>query len=113
MRVHSTAGTKALAGEPMYVTTSPNATLAKIDEGSAATSANQSLKGVSTGVAWAFSFWGGDFWFYTSGGAPSTVTRKQASTDGSLSTAVANVGGFRIVGAGVSTCAPVTPPTPR
>lgn len=96
-----------------FFTTQPSATLAQIDKGTGATSGETSLDGVNTGTAWAFSFWGGDFWFYTSSGAPSSVTRKQTSTSGSLSTAIADVGGFRIVGAGVSTCAPVTPPTPR
>ena len=94
-----------------FFTTQPNATLALINKATGATSANQDLEGVSTGQAWAFSFWGGDFWFYTSPGAvPSTVTRKQASTDNSISIAKADVGGFRIVGAGVSTCAPTAPP---
>ena len=93
-----------------FFTTTPYATLAKIDEGSAATTSNQNLKGVSTGVAWAFSFWGGDFWFYTSDGSPSKVTQMKASSDNSISTAKGDVGGFRIVGAGVSTCAPITPP---
>ena len=66
---------------------------------------------MNTGDAWAFSFWGGDFWFYTSPEpVPSVVTRKQTSTDGNISTAKQDVGGFRIVGAGVSTCAPTTPP---
>lgn len=94
-----------------FFTTQPNATLAQIDKGTGATSGDASLAGVSTGNAWAFSFWGGDFWFYTSSGiTPSTVTRKQTSTDGSISTAKKDVGGFRIVGAGVSTCAPTAPP---
>lgn len=92
-----------------FFTTSP-AALAEIDKGSGSTTNDQSLTGVNTGSAWAFSFWGGDFWFYTSTGAPSTVTRKQTSTDGSLSVPKKDVGGFRIVGAGVSTCAPTTPP---
>jgi hypothetical protein len=94
-----------------FFTTQPNATLAQIDKSTGATSGDSSLKGVSTGNAWAFSFWGGDFWFYTSQNLqPSVVTRKQTSTDGNISTAKADVGGFRIVGAGVSTCAPTTPP---
>ncbi len=96
-----------------FFTTEPSATLAQIDKGTGATSGETSLDGVNTGTAWAFSFWGGDFWFYTSGGGASTVTRKQTSTSGALSTAVPDVGGFRIVGAGVSTCAPTTPPSPR
>jgi hypothetical protein len=93
-----------------FFTTQPNAKLAQIDTSSGATSGETTLDGVNTGNAWAFSFWGGDFWFYTSDGSPSKVTRKQSSTDGNLSTVKDNVGGFRIVGAGVSTCAPVAPP---
>jgi hypothetical protein len=93
-----------------FFTTQPNATLAQIDKGTGATTGETPLDGVNTGTAWAFSFWGGDFWFYTSAGGPSTVTRKQTSTDGKISTAKPDVGGFRIVGAGVSTCAPTTPP---
>ena len=97
-----------------FFTTQPFATLAQIDKASGATTANQPLNGVNTGFDWAVSFWGGDFWFYTSpGGVPSTVTRKQTSTDGSIATAKQDVGGFRIVGAGVSTCAPTAPPAPR
>jgi hypothetical protein len=93
-----------------FFTTSPNATLAQIAEADAATSGNVDLNGVQTGNAWAFSFWGGDFWFYTSTGfEPSTVTRLRASSDNQIAVAKADVGGFRIVGAGVSTCAPTTP----
>ncbi len=91
-----------------FFTTFPDATLAKIEKSSAATSDARSLDGVNTGNAWAFSFWGGDFWFYTSTGLePSRVTRLR-SKDGSIEVVKPNVGGFRIVGAGVSTCAPLT-----
>ena len=94
-----------------FFTTAPHATLARIDMASGATSGDTSLAGVSTGNAFAFSFWGGDFWFYTSDGAsPSRVTRLQTSGSGELVVAKEDVGGFRIVGAGVSTCAPTTPP---
>lgn len=94
-----------------FFTTSPNATLAQIEKGSGATSGDKNLAGVSTGNAWAFSFWGGDFWFYTAvGNVPSRVTRLQTGTNGAIGTAKADVGGFRIVGAGVSTCAPTTSP---
>jgi hypothetical protein len=93
-----------------FFTTQP-ATLAQIDKGAGSTSNDKSLSGVSTGLAWAFSFWGGDFWFYTSNGvSASTVTQLKASGDGSIKTAKADVGGFKIVGAGVSTCAPTAPP---
>jgi hypothetical protein len=94
-----------------FFTTVPYAKLAQIDKSAGGTTAEQSLDGVSTGNAWAFSFWGGDFWFYTSQGqAPSVVTRKETSASGALTTPLRDVGGFRIVGAGVSTCAPTAPP---
>lgn len=95
-----------------FFTTVPEASLAKIDRAKGATSDVTALAGVRTGNAWAFSFWGGDFWFYTSeGGAPSKVTRLTTS-NGKTEIVVAkeDVGGFRIVGAGVSTCAPLTAP---
>ncbi len=91
-----------------FFTTFPDATLAKIEKSTAATSDARALDGVSTGNAWAFSFWGGDFWFYTSTGLePSRVTRL-SSKDGKVEVVKPDVGGFRIVGAGVSTCAPLT-----
>lgn len=93
-----------------FYTTAP-ATLAEIEKTTGATSGNKSLTGVSTGDAWAFSFWGGDFWFYTANNLQeSSVTRYKKATDGSISVVMPKVGGFRIVGAGVSTCAPTTPP---
>lgn len=101
-----------------FFTTEPNATLAEIDKTTGATSNEQELEGVSTGSAWAFSYWGGDFWFYTAGlgATTSTVTRLAASGDGRLTkvktnlAAVAENGQLEIVGAGVSTCAPLSPP---
>jgi len=94
-----------------FFTTQPNATLAEIDKAKGSTSGDKSLQGVNTGNAWAFSFWGGDFWFYTSDGVtPSRVTQLRTSSDGQISIVTPDVGGFRIVGAGVSTCAPTAPP---
>lgn len=74
------------------------------------------LPGVFAGTAWAFSFYGGDFYIYTAapnGGLPqdqkgSDVTRYRPS-DGTIEI-VKKALGFRIVGAGVSTCAPTTTP---
>jgi hypothetical protein len=92
-----------------FFTTSPNATLARIDQTTAQTSEARVLEGVDAGTAFAFSFWGGDFWFYTSKDEePSTVTRLRTADD-RLEVVVPKVA-FRIVGAGVSTCAPLTPP---
>jgi hypothetical protein len=71
----------------------------------------QELPGVYAGDGWAFSFYGGDFYIYTSdpnslGG--SDVTRFRPK-DGSVTVVKPKVG-FKIVGAGVSTCAPTEGP---
>jgi len=87
-----------------FFTTSP-ASLAAIERTSGATPNVKKLGSVNTGSAWAFSFWGGDFWFYTANGGNSAVTRLKTADD-TLSTVVANTG-MTIVGAGVSTCAPL------
>jgi hypothetical protein len=96
-----------------FFTTEPAATLAQIDRAAGATSDEKTLGAVDTGNAFAFSFWGGDFWFYTAessaSSTPSKVTRLNTQT-GELSVVVPNVGNFHIVGAGVSTCAPTTQP---
>jgi hypothetical protein len=62
------------------------------------------LPGVSKGVAWAFAFWGGDFWLFTSPTGSSTVTRYQPASK--KISVVATLPMELIVGAGVSTCAP-------
>lgn len=66
---------------------------------------------VQAGAAFAFSFWGGDFWFYAAAGTstPSTVTRYRYGTNKTYAQVVANAG-MTIIGAGVSTCAPLTAP---
>jgi hypothetical protein len=59
-------------------------------------------------AAWAFAFWGGDFWIFLmrTDDADTTVYRVRGST-GELTPALTNTG-RHIVGAGVSTCAPVS-----
>jgi hypothetical protein len=65
------------------------------------------------GPMFAFSFWGGDFYFYT---ATSTAANKTTNVtryspkDGAIDKAYMQNIGFHIVGAGVSTCAPTTQP---
>ena len=95
-----------------FFTTKPNASLAQINGANGATTNTTTLPNVDTGESWAFSFWGGDFWFYTSpnGSTSSKVTRLARSKDDALTVSTEDVGGFRIVGAGVSTCAPIEPP---
>jgi hypothetical protein len=59
-----------------------------------------------TNGSWAFSFWGGDFWFYSANGGNSQITRYRASTDRAFEVVVPDTG-MNIVGAGVSSCAPL------
>jgi hypothetical protein len=74
-----------------------------VDENTAEVRAQSLLPSITQGNAWAFAFWGGDFYTFTAPGSGSIVMRFRPS-DGSL----AQVGGDaeRVVGAGVSTCAP-------
>ncbi len=58
--------------------------------------------------SWAFAFWGGSFWiFYQRDSDASTKVWEMKAATGAVTEAVANTG-RTIVGAGVSTCAPVT-----
>ncbi len=56
----------------------------------------------------AFAFWGGDFWLFVGPGTSTDVFHYVVSTG--VTTKVKTVS-FEIVGAGVSTCAPIVPPT--
>jgi hypothetical protein len=90
---------------PVYV--------AQIDKSSGATSNPVPMTGLQTPMDWAFSFWGGHFYLYTSqgmlGGGGSDVTDYDPTT-GTINTTYMTSIGFDIVGAGVSTCAPVVMP---
>jgi len=71
------------------------------------------LPTVDTGSDWAFAFWGGSFYLFTAdkynaNDPYTTVTRLDPST-GTLTVMAQNIG-FRVVGAGVSTCAPTVAP---
>ena len=89
------------------------AAFAQIDKTTGATSNEVSLTSVQCPAAYAFSFWGGDFYFYTSpdGTTNSTVTH-YTTGDGGIDPSFVMDAGIVIVGAGVSTCAPTTQPPP-
>jgi hypothetical protein len=98
-----------------FFTTSP-AQIAELDKTTGKAMNPVELKNTFVGVAWAFSFYGGDFYVYTAaggGGLPraqtgSKITRYRPS-DKSVTVLKEGVG-FTIVGAGVSTCAPLVGP---
>jgi hypothetical protein len=88
--------------------------VAQITKTTGATPSPITMTGVTCPQAWAFSFWGGDFYLYTSpdGVTKSTVTH-YTSADGGIDTGYVTNAGIVIVGAGVSTCAPTMPPAPK
>lgn len=93
-----------------FFTTSP-VRVAELDKASAKILSSHTVGNVPKPNAWAFSFWGGAFYFYTSDGfATSTITRYDASTNQVDGSYVLNAGAI-VVGAGVSTCAPLKPPS--
>jgi len=97
-----------------FFTTTP-VQVSEIDKASGATAQPKALAGVETPAAWAFSFWGGDFYLYTAPDPTLDPTRTTNVThynpkDGTTDTSYMTNIGFTIVGAGVSTCAPLEPP---
>lgn len=88
--------------------TSP-ASVRRIDKSSGATPEVFDLDalGSVSPSAWAFAFWGGRYYvFIEETLAPSTDVWRLDPSDGSFERVLENTG-YRIVGAGVSTCAPV------
>jgi hypothetical protein len=75
----------------------------QIDKTTARVTGQSILSGVPLGTAWAFAFWGGDFYTFTAPSSGTIVTRLRPS-DGSVVQVAQNP--EKIVGAGVSTCAP-------
>jgi hypothetical protein len=90
-----------------FFTTAPPI-VARIDPATAKILSQAPQPTLDIGAAWAMAFWGGDFWLFTAPGAESQIDRYRPS-DGTTVTVKSNVG-FHIVGAGVSTCAPLGPP---
>jgi hypothetical protein len=89
-----------------------SASVAQLDVNTETAVQQYPLPTVDTGSDWAFSFWGGDFYLFTAdkynANDPYTTVTRFRPSDGSV-TAIDTSIGFRIVGAGSSTCAPTTP----
>lgn len=96
-----------------FFTTTP-VHVAQIDKASGATPSmtDHALSQVQTPSAWAFSFWGGAFYLYTSDGLSTSTVNKYDPATNTVDTAYipGSETNLVIVGAGVSTCAPLTPP---
>lgn len=64
-----------------------------------------SLQGAPT--AWAFAFWGGDFWIFLAKDSETSTTVYQLDGTAGTIKGMTAASGRTIVGAGVSTCAPI------
>ncbi len=100
---------------PDQLSFQPGGLVQKIDKtsGKALKKFNLTLEAPSItggGVAWAFAFWGGSYYLFYQGPRPETDVYKFNPTNGTVQKLNQRPGG-RIVGAGVSTCAPVVPPS--
>jgi hypothetical protein len=92
----------------------------QINKSTGAALSNNVVTGfTAVSIAYAFSFWGGDFYIYSAPGKTpdggenadggSTVIRFSPATNTIDLEYIVDVG-FAIVGAGATTCAPVVPP---
>jgi len=81
--------------------------IVEIDKDTSAVTTLATLPGVVFGQGWAFAFWGGDFYTFTTPGPmdPSSIVTRYRPSDGTI-VQVASTPNLTIVGAGVSTCAP-------
>ena len=84
-------------------------TIAQIDKSNAKILDPPGHPMVTIGGAWAFAFWGGSFWLFTSSGGQGSKLDKFDMATGMTTNISGNIG-FVVVGAGVSTCAPIIPP---
>jgi len=79
--------------------------IGQIDRTTAQVTNQSNLIGVKQGGGWAFAFWGGDFYTFTAPPpANTTVVTRFRPSDGSITEVAQST--ERVVGAGVSTCAP-------
>ncbi len=94
---------------------SPSSKLIQFDKSNAQVIETLPFNNFPLTSAFAFAFWGGDFYFFTEGNLPYSKVTKLDYDDsdggGKLLTTVNAQAPIRIVGAGVSTCAPVVPPS--
>lgn len=82
--------------------------VAEIDKSSGKILSKAQQPTITIGSGWAFAFWGGDFYLFTSPTGQSQIDRYRPA-DGTTVTVKKGLG-TNIVGAGVSTCAPFEPP---
>lgn len=96
-----------------------DASLGAVDPMSGRLSGVKTITGLKVGTDFAYAFWGGTFWLFTNGLDVNNPVLSNGSfvTEYDYAMGVASGRakdvGFDIVGAGVSTCAPLVKPPPR
>jgi hypothetical protein len=87
---------------PSHVSPTGRATLARFDPATGKTLETYTYPTVSSGQSWAMKFWGGSFWLFVDG----AVYQVRRDTPKDVQWVASYPYGY-VVGAGVSTCAPV------
>jgi hypothetical protein len=87
---------------PYHVSPTKTTTLVRLDPKTGATLERFSYPTLNEGGNWAMKFWGGSFWLFLG----SSIYRVDRTDPKTVHTVIAN-GSRHIVGAGVSTCAPL------
>jgi hypothetical protein len=82
--------------------------VSEIDKATGKILSSKDVPGVDVGLGFAFAHWGGDYWLFTAPSGSTVVTDFVYAT--AMSTDVVPNAGFKVVGAGVSTCAPLVRP---
>ena len=88
---------------PVQNDNSPPAYIGEVDPQTARIIGERRFETVDQGTGWAFAFWSGDFYMFHAPAERTGVTRWRPSDDSVTEIARSNL---KIVGAGVSTCAP-------
>lgn len=84
-------------------TASPPSFIGQLDTNDGAVLGERRFASVAQGTGWAFAYWGGDFYMFHAPNSQTLVTRWRPSDDTVVQVASTSL---KIVGAGVSTCAP-------
>ena len=87
------------------------ASLVRFDIGDANVLDDQAIDGLNADNGLGFAFWGGDVYFFTDGAHDTSIVTRldYDESDGGGTTVVVDHTPVRIMGAGVSTCAPFVP----
>jgi hypothetical protein len=88
---------------PLVASTRNSATLLRLDPKTGATLESHDYTSITGGGAWAMKFWGGSFWIFLG----DSVYKVSRDTPEIIQPAIRNTNRRGIVGAGVSTCAPL------